>query len=89
SMIRAIAQQAEAERARRAKIIHAEGEKQAATALAEAAHTLAGEKQALQLRYLQTLKEIGGQTSNTIVFPLPMDLIEPLMDLGKALKKDQ
>ncbi len=89
SMIRAIAQQAEAERARRAKIIHAEGEKQAATALAEAARTLSGEKQALQLRYLQTLKEIGGQTSNTIVFPLPMDLIEPLMNIGKALKKDQ
>ena len=88
SMIRAIAQQAEAERARRAKIIHAEGEKQAAHALAEAARTLAGEKQALQLRYLQTLKEIGSQTSNTIVFPLPMDLIEPLMNIGKALKKD-
>jgi regulator of protease activity HflC (stomatin/prohibitin superfamily) len=89
SMIRAIAQQAEAERARRAKIIHAEGEKEAATSLAEAARTLAGEKQALQLRYLQTLKEIGGHTSNTIVFPLPMDLIEPLMSIGKALKKDE
>jgi len=97
SMIRAIAQQAEAERARRAKVIHAEGEKQAAHSLAEAARTLAGEKQALQLgekqalqlRYLQTLKEIGGQTSNTIVFPLPMDLITPLMELGKALKKDE
>jgi regulator of protease activity HflC (stomatin/prohibitin superfamily) len=89
SMIRAIAQQAEAERARRAKIIHAEGEKEAADSLAQAARTLAGEKQALQLRYLQTLKEIGGQTSNTIVFPLPMDLIEPLMNFGKALKKDQ
>ena len=89
SMIRAIAQQAEAERGRRAKIIHAEGEKEAAASLAEAARTLAGEKQALQLRYLQTLKEIGGQTSNTIVFPLPMDLIEPLMNVGKALKKDQ
>ena len=89
SMIRAIAQQAEAERARRAKVIHAEGEKQAAHSLAEAARTLAGEKQALQLRYLQTLKEIGSQTSNTIVFPLPMDLIEPLMDIGKALKRDQ
>ncbi len=88
SMIRAIAQQAEAERARRAKVIHAEGEKQAAHSLAEAARTLAGEKQALQLRYLQTLKEIGSQTSNTIVFPLPMDLIEPLMNIGKALKKD-
>ncbi len=89
SMIRAIAQQAEAERARRAKVIHAEGEKQAAHSLAEAARTLAGEKQALQLRYLQTLKEIGGPTSNTIVFPLPLDLIESLMDIGKALKRDQ
>ncbi len=90
SMIRAIAQQAEAERARRAKIIHAEGEKQAAKSLAEAARTLAGEKQALQLRYLQTLKDIGGQTSNTIVFPLPLDIIKPLVDgLGKALKRHQ
>jgi len=90
SMIRAIAQQAEAERARRAKVIHAEGEKQAANALAEAARTLAGEKQALQLRYLQTLKEIGGRTSNTIVFPLPLDIIKPLVDgLRNALKRDQ
>ena len=89
SMIRAIAQQAEAERARRAKVIHAEGEKQAADTLAEAAHTLAGEKQALQLRYLQTLKELGTATSNTIVFPLPLDLIEPLTEFGKSLKRDQ
>ena len=89
SMIRAIAQQAEAERARRAKIINAEGEKQAAAMLAEAAATLAGEKQALQLRYLQTLKEIAGEKTNTIVFPLPLDLIEPLMNLGDALKRDQ
>ncbi len=89
SMIRAIAQQAEAERARRAKIINAEGEKQAASMLAEAAATLAGEKQALQLRYLQTLKEIAGEKTNTIVFPLPLDLIDPLMNLGNALKKDQ
>jgi len=89
SMIRAIAQQAEAERARRAKIINAEGEKQAAAMLAEAARTLAGEKQALQLRYLQTLKEIAGEKTNTIVFPLPLDLIDPLMNLGSALKKDQ
>jgi regulator of protease activity HflC (stomatin/prohibitin superfamily) len=83
SMIRAIAQQAEAERARRAKIINAEGEKQAATMLAEAAATLASEKQALQLRYLQTLKEIAGEKTNTIVFPLPLDLIEPLMNLSR------
>lgn len=89
SMIRAIAQQAEAERARRAKVINAEGEKQAAAMLAEAARILAGEKQALQLRYLQTLKEIAGERTNTIVFPLPLDLIEPLMALGKALKKDE
>ena len=89
SMIRAIAQQAEAERARRAKIINAEGEKQAAAMLAEAAKTLAGEKQALQLRYLQTLKEIAGERTNTIVFPLPLDLIDPLMNIGNALKKDQ
>jgi regulator of protease activity HflC (stomatin/prohibitin superfamily) len=89
SMIRAIAQQAEAERARRAKVINAEGEKQAATMLAEAARILGGEKQALQLRYLQTLKEIAGEKTNTIVFPLPLDLIEPLMALGESLKKDQ
>jgi len=77
SMIRAIAQQAEAERARRAKIINAEGEMQAASMLAEAAKTLAQEEQALQLRYLQTLKEIANEKTNTIVFPLPLDLIKP------------
>ncbi len=77
SMIRAIAQQAEAERARRAKIINAEGEMQAASMLAEAARTLAKEEQALQLRYLQTLKEIANEKTNTIVFPLPLDLIKP------------
>ncbi len=80
SMIRAIAQQAEAERARRAKIINAEGEKQAATMLAEAARTLAQEEQALQLRYLQTLKEISNERTNTIVFPLPLDLIKRFVD---------
>ncbi|TDJ73988.1 MAG: slipin family protein [Proteobacteria bacterium] len=89
SMIRAIAQQAVAERARRAKIINAEGEKQAATMLAEAAHILATEEQALQLRYLQTLKEIANEKTNTIVFPLPLDLIEPLTSIGKALGKDR
>ena len=89
SMIRAIAQQAEAERARRAKVINAEGEKQAADMLAEAAKTLSSQKQALQLRYLQTMKEVAGDKTNTIIFPLPLDLIEPLMDLGKALKRDQ
>jgi regulator of protease activity HflC (stomatin/prohibitin superfamily) len=89
SMIRAIAQQAEAERARRAKVINAEGEKQAAAMLAEAAETLASQKQALQLRYLQTLKEVAGERTNTIIFPLPLDLIKPLIDFGEAVKKDE
>ncbi len=84
SMIRAIAQQAEAERARRAKIINAEAEKQAAQMLAEAARMLAQEEQALQLRYLQTLKEIANEKTNTIVFPLPLELVEPLVNLTKA-----
>ena len=79
SMIRAIAQQAEAERARRAKIINAEAEKQAAQMLAEAANMLAKEEQALQLRYLQTLKEVSNERSNTIVFPLPLEFVEPLL----------
>ena len=79
SMIRAIAKQAEAERTRRAKIIHAEGEMQAAEKLMEAAKMLSQQPQALQLRYLQTLTEIANERSNTIVFPLPMGLIETLM----------
>ena len=79
SMIRAIAKQAEAERTRRAKVIHAEGEMQAAQHLLEAAGTLSKQPQALQLRYLQTLTEIAGERSNTIVFPLPMDLVESLL----------
>jgi regulator of protease activity HflC (stomatin/prohibitin superfamily) len=76
SMIRAIAAQAEAERQRRAKVIHASGEKQAATELAEAARILSTESNAIQLRYLQTLTEIAGDKSSTIVFPL--DLIKTL-----------
>jgi regulator of protease activity HflC (stomatin/prohibitin superfamily) len=79
SMIRAIAKQAEAERTRRAKVIHAQGEMQAAEKLLEAARTLSKQPQALQLRYLQTLTEIAGERSNTIVFPLPMDLVEALI----------
>jgi len=79
SMIRAIAAQAEAERARRAKVIHAKGERQASTELAEAAKMLASQSQALQLRYLQTLTEVASDRSNTIIFPLPMDLIEPFI----------
>ncbi|MDH5360116.1 MAG: slipin family protein [Gammaproteobacteria bacterium] len=79
SMIRAIAKQAEAERTRRAKVIHAEGEMQAAEKLLEAARILSQQSQALQLRYLQTLTEIANDRSNTIVFPLPMDLVESLI----------
>ncbi len=79
SMIRAIAKQAEAERTRRAKVIHAEGEMQAAEKLLDAANTLAKQNQALQLRYLQTLTEIAGERSNTIVFPLPMEMVENLI----------
>jgi regulator of protease activity HflC (stomatin/prohibitin superfamily) len=84
SMIRAIAQQAEAERARRAKVINAEAEKQAAAMIAEAARTLASEDQALQLRYLQTLKEIANERTNTIAFPLPLDLVEPLVKMART-----
>lgn len=83
SMIRAIAAQAEAERARRAKVIHADGELQASEKLASAARTLASESQAIQLRYLQTLTEIAGDRSSTIVFPLPLDLVTPLMQKFK------
>jgi len=83
SMVRAIAKQAEAERVRRAKVIHAEGEMQASEKLLEAAKTLSQQSQALQLRYLQTLTEIANEKSNTIVFPLPMDLVESLIHKGK------
>jgi regulator of protease activity HflC (stomatin/prohibitin superfamily) len=79
SMIRAIAAQAEAERSRRAKVIHAEGERQASNVLADAAQALGTQKQALQLRYLQTLTEVASNGTNTIIFPLPMDLIEPFI----------
>ncbi|HYC44836.1 MAG TPA: slipin family protein [Burkholderiales bacterium] len=79
SMVRAIAQQAEAERARRAKVIHAEGEQQAAEKLLEAARMLAQQPQAMQLRFLQTLSSIAGDKSNTIVFPVPVDMIGPIV----------
>lgn len=78
SMVRAIAQQAEAERARRAKIIHAEGEQQAAEKLLEAARMLAQQPEAIQLRYLQTLGAIAGDKNSTIVFPVPLDLLRTL-----------
>ncbi|PSL12198.1 SPFH domain-containing protein [Marinobacterium halophilum] len=78
SMIRAIARQAEAERSRRAKVIHALGEQEASEQLLKAAQTLAQQPQAIQLRYMQTLTEIAGQHSHTIVFPLPVDLFNSL-----------
>ena len=83
NMIRAIAKQAEAERTRRAKVIHAEGEMQAAEKLLEAARMLSEQSEALQLRYLQTLTEIAGERTNTIVFPLPMDMIDHLLKKTK------
>jgi len=82
SMVRAIAQQAEAERTRRAKVIHAEGELQAAEKLLQAAQMLARQPQAMQLRYLQTLGSIAGDKSTTIVFPVPMDLLSSFLDLA-------
>ncbi len=87
-MVRAIAQQAEAERARRAKVIHAEGELQASEKLLQAAQILAQQPQAMQLRYLQTLVSIAGDKSSTIVFPVPMDLLTPLVDLLKKNKPE-
>ncbi|MES2564812.1 MAG: slipin family protein [Pseudomonadota bacterium] len=80
TMVRAIAQQAEAERTRRAKVIHAEGEQQAAEKLLEAARMLAQQPEAMQLRFLQTLSSIAGDKSNTIVFPVPVDMITPIAD---------
>jgi len=83
SMIRAIARQAEAERERRAKVIHAEGEKQASASLLEAAQMLAQQPEAMQLRYLQTMTQVAGDRGSTIVFPLPMDLFKHLVGGNK------
>jgi regulator of protease activity HflC (stomatin/prohibitin superfamily) len=83
SMVRAIARQAEAERERRAKVIHAEGEQQAAEKLLQAAQVLAQQPQALQLRYLETLTVIAADKNSTIVFPLPLDVLEPFLNLLK------
>ena len=80
SMVRAIAQQAEAERTRRAKVIHAQGELQAAEKLLQAAQMLAQQPEAMQLRFLQTLSSIAGDKSNTIVFPVPVDIITPIAE---------
>ena len=81
TMQRAMAKQAEAEREKRAKIIHAEGELQASSQLAQAAAVIGSQPATLQLRYLQTLTEIAVEKNSTIIFPLPIDLIEPLIDL--------
>ncbi len=81
TMQRAMAKQAEAEREKRAKIIHAEGELQASTQLAEAANVIATQPSAMQLRYLQTLTEIAVEKNSTIIFPLPIDLVEPLINI--------
>src|SRR5712671_1283103 len=81
TMQRAMAKQAEAEREKRAKIIHAEGELQASAQLAQAASVIGSEPVALQLRYLQTLSDISVEKNSTIIFPLPMDIIEPMIDL--------
>ena len=82
TMVRAMARQAEAERSRRAKVINAEGERQAAQTLVEAAKALAQQSSALQLRYLQTLADIAHDKSQLIIFPLPLDLIGPLLNRG-------
>ena len=84
TMVRAIGAQAEAERERRAKIVHAEGEQQAAEKLAEAAGVIATQPSAMQLRYLQTLTTIATEHSSTILFPLPMDLIRPLLQAAEG-----
>ncbi len=88
TMQRAMAAQAEAERERRAKIVHADGEFQAAQKLADAAKVIATEPSALQLRYLQTLANISTEKTNTIVFPFPIDLLGPLLGKGSAEKKE-
>jgi regulator of protease activity HflC (stomatin/prohibitin superfamily) len=87
TMVRAIGAQAEAERERRAKIVHAEGELQAAVKLAEAAGVIATQPSAMQLRYLQTLTTIAAEHTNTILFPLPMDLLRPLLQPASGTQK--
>ncbi|MGD8690165.1 MAG: slipin family protein [Gammaproteobacteria bacterium] len=83
-MIRAIAKQAEAERSRRAKVIHAEGEKQASETLVEAAKKLGEDKRAIVLRYLQTISDIAGDKTSTIVFPLPIDLLAGVLNKDRS-----
>jgi regulator of protease activity HflC (stomatin/prohibitin superfamily) len=89
TMQRAMAKQAEAEREKRAKVLLAEGEYLAAQRLADAAHLISVEPAALQLRYLQTLTEIAVEKNSTIVFPLPIDLVEPLTELLRRASSGQ
>ena len=89
SMMRAMAAQAEAERERRAKIVHAEGELQAAEKLSEAARVISAQPQALQLRYLQTLVTVAAEKTSTIIFPLPIDLIKPMLESSKDKKQSE
>jgi regulator of protease activity HflC (stomatin/prohibitin superfamily) len=84
NMVRAIAKQAEAERDRRAKVIHAEAEFQASQTLVNAARILASVPAAMQLRYLQTLSEIGAEQNSTIIFPMPIDIIQPFLDMMRS-----
>jgi regulator of protease activity HflC (stomatin/prohibitin superfamily) len=87
NMVKAIAKQAEAERDRRAKIIHAEAEFQASQTLVNAAKILGSIPAAMQLRYLQTLSEIGAEQNSTIVFPMPIDIVKPFLDLMEKANK--
>ena len=89
TMVRAIARQAEAERTRRAKVIHASGEMEASEKLVEAATKLAAEPNAILLRYLQTLTEIASEKNSTILFPMPMDLMDSLFKKGNSSDKDK
>lgn len=89
SMVRAIARQAEAERERRAKVIHAEGEKQASVALLEAAQTLSRRSEAMQLRYLQTMTQVAGDRATTVLLPLPLDMISSLTRSNDSQEPDK
>ncbi|HEY0858795.1 MAG TPA: slipin family protein [Albitalea sp.] len=89
TMVRAIARQAEAERERRAKVIHAEGEKQAAASLIEAARMMAQEPGAMQLRYLQTMTQVAGDRASTVVLPLPLDVLGSLISGRRAAERGE
>jgi regulator of protease activity HflC (stomatin/prohibitin superfamily) len=88
-MVRAIAKQAEAERDRRAKVIHAQAEFQASQTLVDAATILSSIPAAMQLRYLQTLTEIGAEQNTTVVFPMPIDIIKPFLSLLEAAAQEK